>query len=177
MTYEEIWQKIKQMSQRDRKMLAYEVSLSLKPSTEGKEAVGYIHPHYYFDAKAVHDILFYQPKSQHEIEDNNGKYYNALKKIIENNKIIHVRIRRYKWLPRFINDYCENRVVKSYICSRFNGEWLNRYYSISSLHKLNGKRSRTLFLWLNDESEVLYKMISCNDKNGYEEMTFERMEG
>lgn len=177
MTYEDIWQRIKKMSQRDRKLLAYEINISLNSKQEWKKGVEYVHPHYYFDAKAMHDILFYPPKSQKEIEDKDGKYYNALKEIIENDKVIHIRVKRYGWLPRFINDFRENRIVKSYICSRFNGEWLNRYYSISSHHKLNGKRSHTLFLWLNDESEVLYKMIDCNDKNGYEEMTFQRMEG
>jgi hypothetical protein len=44
MTYEEIWQKIKRMGQRDRKQLAYEMTL------KGLN-VGYVHPHYYFDAK------------------------------------------------------------------------------------------------------------------------------
>ena len=52
MTYEEIWQKVKRMRQRDRKQLAYEMTL------KGLD-VGYIHPHYYFEAKGVHTILFY----------------------------------------------------------------------------------------------------------------------
>lgn len=60
MTYEDIWQKIKSMSQRERKQLAYEMTL------KGFNA-SYIHPHYYFDAKAVHDILFYPPNSQKEL--------------------------------------------------------------------------------------------------------------
>lgn len=67
MTYEEIWQKIKSMSQRDRKLLAYEMTLK-------NFNVGYIHPHYYFDAKAVHDILFYPSDSQHETDDQDRKY-------------------------------------------------------------------------------------------------------
>ena len=67
MTYEEIWQKIKSMSQRDRKLLAYEMTLK-------NFNVGYIHPRYYFDAKAVHDILFYPSDSQHETDDQDRKY-------------------------------------------------------------------------------------------------------
>lgn len=105
MTHEEIWQKIKKMSQRDRKMLAYEMSL------KGFN-VGYVHPHYYFDAKAVHDILFYPPNSQHEIEDKDNNYYNALRGIIEDDKEIHVRVKRYVWLPRFINNWREGNIVK-----------------------------------------------------------------
>ena len=37
MTYEEIWQKIKRMSQRNRRLLAYEMTL------KGFD-IGYIHP-------------------------------------------------------------------------------------------------------------------------------------
>jgi hypothetical protein len=92
MTHEEIWQKIKSMSQQDRKLLAYEMTL------KGFN-VGYIHPHYYFDAKAVHDILFYPSHSQHEVEDNDGTYYNTLKDIIENDTEIHIKFRRYSCLP------------------------------------------------------------------------------
>ncbi|GAA6530175.1 hypothetical protein LPYR103PRE_21480 [Segatella asaccharophila] len=83
MTYEEIWQKIKGMSQKQRSMLAYEVAL------KGFK-VGYIHPHYYFDAKSVHDILFYPSHEQHEIKESNGKYYDILKEIMENDKEIHI---------------------------------------------------------------------------------------
>ena len=109
MTYEEIWQKIKSMSQRDRKLLAYEMTL------KGLN-VGYIHPHYYFDAKAVHDILFYPSYSQREIDDKDGTYYTALKDIIENKKEIDVSIKRYVWLPRIINDWREGKIVTAYIC-------------------------------------------------------------
>ena len=113
MTYEEVWQKVKNMSQRDRKQLAYEMTL------EGFH-VGYIHPHYYFDAKAVHDILFYPSNNQREVDDKGGTYYNALKNIIENDKEIHVRIKRYVWFSHFINDWREGKIVKDYICSRIN---------------------------------------------------------
>lgn len=93
------------MSQRNRKLLACELSLSLNSSSGGKETIGYIHPHYYFDAKTVHDILFYPLDSLHEIEDKDGTYYKALKGIIEDDTEIHVRVKRYAWLPRFINDW------------------------------------------------------------------------
>lgn len=168
MTYEEIWQKIKKgMSQQDRKMLAFEMTL------KGFN-VGYIHPHYYFDAKAVHDILFYPPNSQHEIEDKDGKYYNALKEIIEDDKEIHIRVRRYAWLPSFINDWRESKIVKSYTCSRINKEYVNAYYHILPGYSLAGERPRSLFITLKVGSEVVYKMSACNDKNRFEEMTFQR---
>ena len=113
MTYGEVWQKIKSMSQCDRRLLAYEMAL------KGFD-IGYIHPHYYFDAKAVHDILFYPSNSQHEIEDKDGTYYNALKRIIENDEEIHVQVKRFSWLPCIINDWREGKIVKDYICSRIN---------------------------------------------------------
>ena len=62
MEYEDIWQKIKRMSQLERKLLAFEMN------TRGFD-VGYIHPHYYFDAKGVHTILFYPKGSQYEADD------------------------------------------------------------------------------------------------------------
>ena len=48
--------------------------------------VGYVHPHYYFDAKGVHTILFYPKGSQHETDDKDGTYYNTLKEIVENDE-------------------------------------------------------------------------------------------
>lgn len=169
MTYEEIWQKIKRMSQRNRRLLAYEMTL------KGFD-IGYIHPHYYFDAKTVHDILFYPTNSQHEIEDKDGTYYNALKNIIENDQEIHIRVKRYKWLPKFINDWREGEIVKSYICSRYKGEWVNRWYRILPGKSLAGERPRSLFLWDLEESQIIYKMTSCNTKKNVQEMTFLKME-
>ncbi len=165
MTYEEVWQKIKGMSQRDRSLLAYEMTL------KGFD-IGYIHPHYYFDAKAVHDILFYPSDSQHEIEDKDGTYYNALKKIIENDNEIHVRIKRYVWLPRFINDWREGKIVKDYICSRINEKYVNAYYKVLFDKRITGERSRSLFLTLSNGSEVVCKMTECSEMNGYELLTF-----
>jgi hypothetical protein len=168
MTYEEVWQKIKCMSQRDRRLLAYEMAL------KGFD-IGYIHPHYYFDAKAVHDILFYQTNSQHEVDDKNGTYYNALKEIIENEKKIHVRVKRYAGLPRIFNDRQECRIVKDYICSRINEEYVNAWYKILPGKSLAGERSRSLFITLTGGMEITYKMTECSHKNGYELLTFSRI--
>jgi hypothetical protein len=167
MTYEEIWQKIKRMSQRNRRLLAYEM-------THRGIEVGYIHPHYYFDAKAVHDILFYPSDSQHEIEDKDGTYYNALKRIIENDEEIHVRVKRFAWLPRFINDWREGKIVKDYICSRVNEKYVNAWYKILPGKSLAGERSRSLFITLTGGMEITYKMTECSHKNGYELLTFSR---
>ena len=167
MTYEEIWQKIKSMSQRDRKLLAYEMTLK-------NFNVGYIHPHYYFDAKAVHDILFYPSDSQHEIDDKDGTNYNALKRIIENDEEIHARGKRFAWLPRFINDLREGEIVKEYICSRINEEYVNAWYKILPGRSLAGERSRSLFITLTGGMEITYKMTECSHKNGYELLTFSR---
>ena len=168
MSQEDIWNKIKKMSLGYRKQLAYEMIL------KGFD-IGYIHPHYYFDAKAVHDILFYPSNSQHEIEDKEGAYYNALKRIIENNEEIHVRVKRFAWLPRFINDWREGKIVKDYICSRINEEYVNAWYKILPGKSLVCVLLHTLYFCLTHETEMLYKMIECSFKDGYEQVTFERM--
>lgn len=155
------------MSQRGRKLLAYEMSL------KGFN-VAYIHPHYYFDAKAVHDILFYPSNSQREVEDKDGTYYTALKDIIENNKEIDVSIKRYVWLPRIINDWREDKIVKAYICSRNNEKYVNAYYKVLFDKRITGERSRSLFFTLPNGSEVVYRMTECSHKNGYELLTFSR---
>ena len=169
MTYEEIWQKIKRMGQRDRKQLAYEM-------THKGFNIGYVHPHYYFDAKGVHTILFYPKGSQHETDDKNGKYFNALKEIIENDTEIHVRVKRYVWLPRFINDWREGEIVKSYICSRYNDECVNMWYRILPGKSLAGERPRSLFLWDPEENQIIYKMTSYHKNKNVLEMTFLKME-
>ena len=165
MTYEEIWQKIKRMSQRNRRLLAYEMTL------KGFD-IGYIHPHYYFDAKAVHDILFYPSDSQHEVDDKDGTHYNALKDVMENDKEIHIKFRRYSCLPHFINDWREGRLVRAYICSRTNVAYVNAWYKILPGKSLAGERTRSLFLTLSNGSEVVYKMTGCSEMNGYEYLTF-----
>lgn len=166
MTYEEIWQTIKKMGQRNRNMLSYELTL------KGFN-VGYIHPHYYFDAKTVHDILFYPPDSQHEIEDKDGTYYNALKRIIENDEI-HVQVKRYSWLPCIINDWREGKIVNDYISSRINETLVNAWYKILPFKSLAGERPRSLFLTLSNGSEIVYKMTECSHKNDCELLTFSR---
>lgn len=65
----------------------------------------------------MHDILFYPTKGQQEVEDKDGSYYNAMKEIIENDKEIHVSVKRYAWLLRIFNDWREGKIVKAYICS------------------------------------------------------------
>lgn len=134
--------------------------------------VGYIHPHYYFDAKAVHDILFYSTNSQHEVDDKNGTYYNALKDVMENDKEIHLRVKRYAWLPRIFNDWREGKIVKTYICLRVNEKYVNALYKILPGKSLAGERPRSLFLTLSNGSEVVYKMTECSHKNGYVYLTF-----
>ena len=136
--------------------------------------VGYVHPHYYFDAKGVHTILFYPKGSQHEVEDKNGTYYCTLKEIIENDKEIHMCIKRYVWLPRFINDWREGEIVKAYICSRVNEEYVNAWYKILPGKSLAGERSRSLFITLTGGMEITYKMTECSHKNGNELLTFSR---
>ena len=167
MTYEEVWQKIKCMSQRDRRLLAYEMTF------KGFD-IGYIHPHYYFDAKAVHDILFYLSNSQHEVEDKDGTYYKVLKEIIEHDEEIHVHVKRYAWLPLIFNDWREGRFVKAYICSRLNDAYVNARYRILPGKSLAGERPRSLFITLTDGSELVYKMTECSVKNDYELLTFSR---
>ena len=169
MEYEDIWQKIKRMSQLERKLLAFEMN------TRGFD-VGYIHPHYYFDAKGVHTILFYPKGSQHETDDKDGTYYNTLKEIVENDEEIHVRVNRYVWLPRFINDWREGEIVKSYICSRYNGVWVNRWYRILPGKSLAGEHHRSLFLWDPEENQIIYKMTACHTDNNVQEMTFLKTE-
>jgi len=142
-------------------MLAYEMTL------KGFH-VGYIHPHDYFDAKSVHDILFYPSHGQHEIMDSNGKYYDALKEIMENDKEIHIQFERYSGFPRLINDWREGKVVRSYICSRFNGEYVNAWYRILPGDSLAGERPRSLFIMKKDGCEVVYRMTAVQGKD----MTF-----
>jgi hypothetical protein len=167
MEYEDIWQKVKRMSQWERKLLAFEMT------TRGFD-VGYIHPHYYFDAKSVHSILFYPQHNQHEVNDEKNEYYCALKNIIEHDEIIHLRVRRYSWLPRFVNDIHEAKIVKSYICSRLNDRFENAHYRILPGIALSGDRLRLLSIRLADGKEITYKMTECSHKNGYELLTFSR---
>lgn len=159
MNHEELWQLIKGMRQWQRHQLAYGIS-------SNGLSVGYIHPHYYFDARAVHDILFYPPHSQHEINGDYSVYFNALKTFIEDitsfqpSREISVCFKRYKWLPRFVNDFREGRVVRRYVCSLLQNRYVNAWYRILPGDSLAGDRPRSLFITLNDGSEVVYTMSS-----------------
>ena len=87
---------------------------------------------------------------------------------------IHVRIKRYAWLPRLINDWREGKIVKDYICSRIHDEYVNAWYKILPGKSLSGERPRSLFLTLSNGCEVVYKMTECSHRNGYELLTFSR---
>ncbi|GJG37296.1 hypothetical protein PRLR5107_24510 [Prevotella lacticifex] len=167
MEYEDIWKKLKAMSRRDRKQLAYEM-------TPKGFNVDNIIPHYYHEAKAIHGIEFFESHAKYPLNDDDGKYYNALKEIVENDKEIHIRVKLYAWLPRFINDWREGKIVKDYICSRINEEYVNAWYKILPGRSLAGERSRSLFITLTGGMEITYKMTECSHKNGYELLTFSR---
>lgn len=165
MEYDQIWMKVKRMSHRERKLLACEMRL------RGFN-VSYIHPHYYYDAKAVHDILFYAPGCQHEIQDD-AACYNALKEIVEDDRVVRVGFIRYAFLPRWVNDLRESRTVKKYISVRINKTYINARYRILMGRSLAGERPRSLFFTLNDGSELVYKMTGHCNVGKMEAMTFE----
>lgn len=167
MEFEEIWQKIKRMSPSERSMLASEMQ-------ENGLNVGYIHPHYYFDARAIHDILFYPPHRQHEIEDKDGKYYQNLKQIIEDDKNINVCLKRSKLFPRFVNDHRECKMVKRYICARYNGNSINALYRILPGESIAGERPRLLYITEPDGNKVIYKMVGCKDDKGRLLLNFQK---
>jgi hypothetical protein len=80
------------------------------------------------------------------------------------------------WLPRFINDWREGEIVKSYICSRYKGEWVNRWYRIQHGKSLDGVHPRSLFLWDPEENQIIYKMTGYHKNKNVLEMTFLKME-
>lgn len=164
---EEIWRKIKSMTKKDLKQLAYEIKL------RGLN-VEFINHNCSEEAKSIQRIEFFKPHDQYSINENNSKYFKVLKEILDNDNIIHIFLKRYNWLPRFVNDWREGEVVKSYIGKRFKEDWPNRWYRILSGKTIAGKRPRSLFLWLYEDKEVVYKMTECKNTNGVEEMTFEK---
>jgi hypothetical protein len=89
---------------------------------------------------------------------------------------IQICIKRYAWLPRIINDWREEKLVKAYICSRLNDAYVNARYRILPGKSLSGERPRSLFITLTDGSEIVYKMTECSVKHGYELLTFSRTE-
>ena len=62
MEYEDIWKKLKAMSRRDRKQLAYEM-------TPKGFNVDNIIPHYYQEAKAIHGIEFFESHAKYPLSD------------------------------------------------------------------------------------------------------------
>ena len=95
-------------------------------------------------------------------------------RIIGNDKEIHIKFRRCPCLVRLINDWREGKIVKKYICSRINEEYVNAYYRILTGDSLAGERPRSLFITLTNGSEVVYKMTECSVKNCSEFLTFSR---
>ena len=87
---------------------------------------------------------------------------------------IQICIKRYSWLPRIFNDWCEGKIVKTYICSRISEGYVSAWYKILPGKSLAGERPRSLFLTLSNGSEVVYKMTECSHKKGYELLTFSR---
>ena len=95
---------------------------------------------------------------------------------MEDDQNIHVCFKRSKLFPRFINDNREGKTVKSYIGSRYNGDSVNALYRILPGDSLSGERPRSLFITKSDGSEVIYKMVGCKDSEGYQLMTFQRLD-
>lgn len=95
---------------------------------------------------------------------------------MEYNREYQIRVKRFKWLPRIINDYREGKTVKSFFKAHWGNVYINAWYRILPCKTLAGEWSRSLFLWDGDGDEVVYKMTVCNCKDGYEQMTFSKME-
>ena len=89
-----------------------------------------------------------------------------------------VPLKCYSGTTRVIlsNDWREGEIVKSYICSRYHGEWVNRWYRIQPGKSLDGEHPRSLFLWDPEESQIIYKMTSYHKNKHVLEMTFLKME-
>lgn len=95
---------------------------------------------------------------------------------MEDNRKYKIQVKRFKWLPRLINDYREGKNVKSFFKAHLGNEYINAWYRILPVKALASERPRSLFLCDGDGAEVVYKMTACNYKDGYKQMTFERME-
>lgn len=87
--------------------------------------VGYIHPHYNFDEKAKKNFVFYAHHKQCEKEGNERKLYKPLKEIVEKDSMINVHLKRYSLLPKFANDWLEGSIVRKYISSQINKDYVN----------------------------------------------------
>lgn len=166
MDYFEVWQRIRDMKAWQRKQVAYELRLM------GCN-VGDIFPYRYPQQKSARFLEFFAP-GEKKWEDD--KYYKELKQLLENDSVIHICVKRSHWLPRFINDWREGRIIKSFIKARIGDKHLNCYYRIMPGKELNGERPCLLQLRNGNGGEVVYKMTACNYKDGYEQMTSSKME-
>lgn len=83
-----------------------------------------------------------------------------------------ITVRRYKLLPRIINDYREGRIVRAYICSRLDGGYTDAWYRILPGKSLAGERPRSLFVSMNDGSEAVYKLTGIKTDGNTEVLTF-----
>lgn len=90
-------------------------------------------------------------------------------------EIIEVRFKRYRWLPRLMNDFREGLAVKACFKSRLPAGYTHLYYRILQGRSLAGERPRSLFVTLNDGREMVYKLTSCKKEKHQEFLTFERM--
>lgn len=96
--------------------------------------------------------------------------------ILKDDQNLEISFKRSKFLPRFIDDLREERVVKADICTRFNGEIVNVWYRILSGDSLSGERPRSLFITTIGGHEVVYKMVRSETVNGCQRMIFQKME-
>ena len=84
-----------------------------------------------------------------------------------------VRYRRYPILPAFINDWREGGKVKSTVLSRLDADILDTRYVICPERYLAGLEARSLFVYMRNGEEAVYKMVEVRERNGYREMRFE----
>lgn len=96
--------------------------------------------------------------------------------ILKDDQNLEISFKRSKFLPRIIDDLREERIVKAYIRTRFNGEIVNVWYRILSSDSLAGERPRSLFITTAGGHEVVYKMVRCETVNGCQKMTFQKVE-
>lgn len=86
--------------------------------------------------------------------------------------IFHITVRRYKWLPRFVNDWREGRIVKAQVCSRLKDGYTDAWYRVLPGRSLAGERPRSLFITKGDGTVTVYKMTAMRWSGGMEIMTF-----
>lgn len=48
---------------------------------------------------------------------------------MEYNREYKIRVKRFKWLPRIINDYREGKTVKSFFKVHLGNVYINAWYS------------------------------------------------